>query len=724
MSAINPRFAEAHAFDAPHMTALRALFLLAVHHGVTLGPHDLPQLAEPDFAPALIDTLGRLGFRSRLMTQASWSQAASLGSAYPVLAERRDGRWVILVQVVGSGAEARAAVLDPATEAEGIRLIERAAFEQDWSGKLLLARRGSDQAAALTPFGLRWFLPALSAQRGLLAGVAVSVILGNLIGFSLPLLFQIIIDKVISHQAWNTLLAVVCVFMLLVGFDAGFTYVRHRLMQVAGGKIDAQIGTRAFGQLLGLPLSVFETTASGVLVRNMQLAENVRQFLTGKLFQTLLDAALLPVLLTLLALLSGQLTLVVLLFACAMAAVIGLLLPMMRRRLDRLYAAEAARQSHLVETLRNMHAVKALVLEPARRRIWDAELAASVARQWDVGQIGALASAVTGLLERLMQVAVIGLGAMLVMQGVITTGTLVAFLMLAGRVTGPLVQIVGLISEWQEAALSIRLLRGVLDRPPERGTVIRPLRPQLTGQVSLSQVSFTFAGAERPTLDRIDISLPAGSMIGIVGRSGSGKTTLTRLIQGIETPQSGTILFDGHDIRHIDLDHLRRSLGVVLQENLLFRGTVRENIAIARPQAGIEEITAAARLAGADEFIRKLAGGYETMVQEGGANLSGGQRQRIAIARALLTSPPLLILDEATSSLDPESEAIVNRNLAAIARGRSVIIVSHRLSSLVRADAIVVMDGGRVVDMAPHATLVARCDIYRQLWLQQTEHLA
>ena len=723
MSALSPRFAEDHALDTPQMTALRALFLLAVHHGVTLSPQDLPHLTGPDFAPILQATLDRLGFRTRLMQETTWSQAASLGSAFPVLADRKDGRWFILVHVVGSGVEARAAVLDPATEAEGVRLIGRSEFEKIWSGRLLLARPKMLSQTERTPFGLHWYLPSIDSQRGLLAGVAVSAILGNLIAFSMPLLFQIMIDRVISHQAWNTLLALLCIFVLMAGFDAGFSYVRQRLMQIAGGKIDAQIGARAFARLLDLPLSVFETTASGVLVRNMQLTENVRQFLTGKLFQTLLDAALFPVLIGILILLSGTLTLMVLLFACAIAAVIGVLLPVMRRRLDRLYAAEAERQSHLVETLHNMHAVKALVIEPARRRLWDTDLAAAVTRQWDVGQIGALASAMTGLLERLMQVAVIGYGATLVMQGFITTGTLVAFLMLAGRVTGPLVQIVGLISEWQEASLSIRMLKGTLDHPPERGLTIRPIRPRLTGELSLDQLTFTFPGATRPAIDRISLSIPAGSTIGIVGRSGSGKTTLTRLIQGIEAPQSGSIRFDGHDIRHIDLDHLRNSLGVVLQENLLFKGTVRGNIAIARPEARPEHIVAAARLSGADDFIRKLPAGYETIVQEGGVNLSGGQRQRIAIARALLAAPPLLILDEATSSLDPESEGIVNRNLAAMAEGRTVIIVSHRLSSLIRANSIIVMDEGRIVDMAPHATLVVRCEIYRQLWLQQTEYV-
>jgi len=724
MSNADPRFVEMHDPRTPQMTALRAMFLVAHHHGVALAPQDLPQLADGDFAPGILGCLGHAGFHARLLRRAGWRQVTGLGSARPALVEMEEGRWAILVHVLRTAEGAFVALLDPAAEAEGIRLVPRKAFEARWRGRIILARLKSADTRAQVPFGLRWFLPALAGQRGLLAGVAVAVILGNLISFALPLLFQVMIDKVIAHQAWNTLAAVVAVYVALVAFDAGFTYVRHRLMQIAGGKVDAQVGARAFAHLMSLPLSVFEGTPSGVLVRNMQLTENIRQFLTGKLFQTLLDAALLPVLLVFLALLSGQLTLVVIGFAVLIAAMIGGMLPVMRHRLDALYRAEADRQAHLVETLHNMRAVKALVLEPARRRLWEDGLATSIARQWDVGQLGALASALTGLAERLMQVAVIGWGAVLVMEGGISLGTLVAFLMLAGRVTGPLVQVVALISEWQEAALSISLLKSVMDSQPERGPQARPLTPVVSGAISFDRVSFTYPGAVRPALDGVTLSIAAGQVVGIVGRSGSGKSTLMRLIQGIEGPQAGIITIDRHDIRQIDLDHLRRSLGVVLQENLLFRGTVRENIAAASPRAGLEAVVRAARLAGAEEFIQRLPQGYETRLEEGGANLSGGQRQRIAIARALLIEPRVLVLDEATSALDPESEAVVNRNLAAMASGRTVIVVSHRLSSLVRADVIVVLEEGRVLDAGPHAVLLTRCDSYRALWLQQTEHLA
>ena len=722
MSIADPKLAKELALREHQLTALRAAFLIAAHRGVALRAEDLPKLTEGDMVASVTAALTSVGLQCRLLERCTAATAATLGTAYPALIPCRDGSWVILITMMEQEGARVAAILDPAHEAAGVQTIPLAQFLGRWAGRIVLVHR-APAAAPEAAFGLAWFGPAVRSQSRLLAGVALAVVVGNLISFSLPLLFQVLIDRVIAHQAWNTLMAIVVIYVVLAGFDAGFSYVRQRLMQVAGARVDAIIGARTFAHLLSLPLSVFETTPAGVMTRHMQQTEKIRAFLTGRLFQTLLDAAFLPLLLGILAMLCGPLTIVVLGFALAIAGCIGALLPTFRHRLNALYAAEGERQAHLVETLHNMRAVKSLVLEPSRRRTWEDNLAAALRRQWDVGTIGALAGAVTGLLEKLMQVAVIAYGAALVLQSELSTGALVAFLMLAGRVTGPLVQIVGLINEYQEAALSVRMLAGVMNQKPERGLQPRPMRQPIGGRLMLDQVSFTYPGAATPALDRISLDIVPGQVIGVVGRSGSGKTTLTRLIQGIEVPQAGLIQIDGVDIRQIDLEHLRRSLGVVLQENLLFRGTIRDNIATARPEAGLEEVLLAAKLAGAEEFIRRLPQGFDTRVEEGGANLSGGQRQRIAIARALMTAPRILVFDEATSALDPESEAVVNRNLAAIAKGRTVIIVSHRLSSLVRADKIVVLDQGRVVDVAPHATLLESCDIYRHLWQQQTEHL-
>ncbi|WP_149537403.1 peptidase domain-containing ABC transporter [Siccirubricoccus phaeus] len=709
---------------APELTALRCMFLVAMHHGLHLAPEELPAIDGPDMVPAVLRAMKKLGLQGRVMRQCDWARAGALGTAYPAMAIRRDGSWVILVHVIpGGDGRSSAAIVDPAEERQGMQLWPEERFTADWTGTLILCKRVYALADEGQPFGLRWFLPEIIRQRRFFRGVAIAALLSTLIAFATPLLFQVMIDKVVTHQSWQTLYVVAVAFVLLAGFDACFGYLRQRLMLLATNKIDARLGARTFQHLLGLPLHFFESNTAGVLVRHMQQTDKLRHFLTGRLFQTMLDAVALPVLLVALVLYSGLLTAIVLGFSLAIAGVIAAMVPSFRRRLDRLYQSEGSRQAYLVETLHNMRAVKSLVLEPVRQAAWEQKLVNAVRQQAEVGRIGIAGTVATGLLEKLMQIAVLSVGAVTVFEGSLSIGALVAFTMLSGRVTGPLVQIVALINEYQEAALSVRMLGHVMNAQPERRSQDRLARPEITGAISFDAVTFRYPGAAMPALDRVSFRVAPGQVIGVVGRSGSGKTTLTRLIQAIHTPQSGLIRVGEMDLRHVELTHLRRGIGVVLQENLLFRGTIRENIAAARPDAPLHEVLEAAKLAGADEFIERLPHSYDTLVEENAANFSGGQRQRVAIARALLPRPSLLIFDEATSALDPESEAIVQRNLARIAAGRTMIIVSHRLASLAGADAILVLDQGKVVDMAPHATLLERCDIYRHLWQQQTQHL-
>ena len=709
---------------APELTALRCLFLVAMHHGLQLTPEELPAVVAGNMTPVVLRGLHTAGLTGKVLTRCGWDKACGLGSAYPAMALRRDGSWFILVHTVPAADGSRmAAILDPTAEHEGVTLVTRDSFLESWSGTLVLCRRHHAATDEDQPFGLRWFLPEIIRHRSILRGVAVAALVANLIGFATPLLFQVMIDKVITHHSYQTLGVVVAVFVLLTAFDGFFAYARQRLMLLASNKVDARLTSRTFRHLLGLPLPFFESNSAGVLVRHLQQTEKLRHFLTGRLFQTVLDAMALPVLLVLLMLYSGLLTTVVLGFTLAIAAVIGGLLPACRRRLNQLYQFEGARQAFLVETLHGMRAVKSLGLESAREKAWDEKVAAAVRQHAVVGTIGTTGNVLTTTLEKLMQITVLAVGALEVFGGNLSLGALVAFNMLSNRVTGPLVQLVALISEYQEAMLSVRMLGTVMNTRPERKVQDRRARPAITGAMEFQKIVFSYPGAAAPALDDVSFRVEQGQVVGVVGRSGSGKTTVTRLIQAIQSPQAGLIHLDGVDIRQIELGHLRRSVGVVLQDNLLFRGTIRDNIAAARPDAPLAEVLRAARMAGAEEFIERLPLAYDTLVEENASNFSGGQRQRIAIARALITHPRVLIFDEATSALDPESEAIIQRNLAEIARGRTMLIVSHRLSSLVRADATLVLDRGRAVDFAPHATLLTRCEVYRHLWQQQTHYL-
>ena len=646
-----------------------------------------------------------------------------LGSAYPALARLANGNWVTVL-----GAERDETgkdfvrLHDPlADAADGIILVPLEQFARRWKGELLLVKRSYAISDPEQPFGFLWFIPELLHQRRLFMDVAIAALLLYALGLATPIFFQLIIDKVLVHQSYATLTVLAIGVGVALLFEAVFVFLRRYLLIYATNRIDIRVATRTFRHLLDLPITFFEQASAGVLVKHMQQSSRIREFLTGRLFLTLLDALSLFVFLPVLMLYSWPLSLIVLGFSALIGLVVALLIAPFRKRLAALYAAEGARQGLLVETVHGIRTIKSLAMEPVQRRVWDDRSAQTINTRFKVETISVTAQAVTGLLEKLMAVAIIGLGAIQVFDGTMTVGALIAFNMLAGRVSGPLVQIVTMVHEYQEVALSVRMLGEVMNRDVERAGRTEGLRPALEGGIEFENIAFRYRQDDAFALTNLSFEIPEGSVFGLVGRSGSGKSTVTRLIQGLYPVQQGLVRIGGHDVRELDLNHLRRNVGVVLQDNFLFRGTVRDNIAAAKPDATFEQVVEAAALAGAVEFIEQLPRGYDTLIEEGAENLSGGQRQRLSIARALVTDPRILIMDEATSALDPESEAIVKRSIKGIAAGRTVIIVSHRLSMLTDADAILVIDRGKMVDLGPHSQLVSRCTTYRHLWNQQTK---
>jgi ATP-binding cassette, subfamily B, bacterial HlyB/CyaB len=707
------------------LTALQCFVAVARRRGIDLSAerliHDYA-LSETELTSSRLLQIARdTGFKAKT-ANLRWRDLSRLGDAYPFLARLDNGNTVV-VAGIRHGTPDEVAVLDPLADRPGFIFLDETGFCRNWSGGVVFLKRVHRLTDEAQPFGLRWFVPEFLRQVRIFRDVTVAALTLQVLALATPIFIQIVLDKVLVHQAYTTLYVLTAGVCAAILFDAGFNFLERYLLLFASNKIDIRTATRTFAHLLSLPIDFFERASAGVLVKHMQQAERIREFLTGRLFLTLLDAMALFVVVPVLFLYSARLTVIVLGFAGLIALIIALLVGPFRRRLRELYEAEGQRQAALVETIHGMETVKALAIEPRRRRDWDTRCAQAVMSHFRVGRISASAQAVTGLFEKLMIVAVIGIGATSVFEGRLTLGALIAFQMLASRVTGPLAKIVSLVHEYQEAALSVRMLGQVMNRPPERAVTSRGLRPAFAGCIELEGVTFRYAESGPPALENVSVTIPAGSVFGIVGRTGSGKTTLTRLIRGMYPVQWGAVRIDGYDIRELDLVHWRTNCGVVLQENFLFRGTVSENIGATKPDATFEEIVAAAEVAGANEFIRTLPQGYDTMLEENGANLSGGQKQRIAIARALLRQPRVLILDEAMSALDPETEAIVQKNLATIARGRTVVLVSHRLSALTNADAILVLDRGRMVDLGRHAELVGRCTTYRQLWNQQHQHL-
>jgi ATP-binding cassette subfamily B protein len=704
-------------------TALQCLVAVARHHGIDLSAdrikHDYALKPDDEITRLLPKIARTSGMRSRKL-QVGWKDLQRLGEAYPAIARLANGNSVILLGF----HEDKVGVLDPLADRLAVLRLDEATFCKKWNGELLLLRRIFAFADDSRPFGFAWFIPEVVRNGGTFRDIAIAAVMLQVLALALPIFIQITVDKVLVHQAYMTLYVLVAGVGAAVLFDGVFNYLRRILLVYASARIDVRTSIRTFERLLSLPIDFFERASAGVITKHMQQVEKIREFLTGRLFLTLLDATSLLVVVPLLFFYSGRLAILVLGFSGLTACVIAGLIPIYRRKLRVLYEAEGQRQAYLVETIHGMETVKGLATEPLRQRDWDARCAQAAESRFDVGRISTSAQAVIGLLEKLLTVAVIGFGAVLVFDGQITVGALIAFNMLSGRVTTPLAQIVGLVQGYQEAGLSVRMLGQIMNRAPERPPNARGLRPPIAGTVEFEHVIFRYSESAPPALDDVSLSIPAGAVFGIVGRSGSGKTTLTRLIRGMYPIQLGSVRVDGHDIRELDLPHLRSQVGVVMQQCFLFRGTVRENIAATKPDASLEEIVHAATMAGADEFIKVLPQGYDTLLEEGGTNLSGGQQQRLSIARALLRQPRILILDEATSALDPESEAIVQANLARIAEGRTVIMVSHRLSSLVTSDAIVVLDRGRIADYGKHSELLSRCVTYRQLWSQQHRHLA
>lgn len=680
-------------------------------------------LAEGDpSATQLLKIAADLGLKAKRVT-VSLDRLPRLGAAFPVIVRLTNGNMIVVAGLGAADGQDVVGIMDPLLNQPGIFALPLARLAEQWSGEVLLLKRVYRLGEENRPFGFGYFINELARQKSIFRDIAVAALMLQALGLATPVYFQLVIDKVLVHHSQSTLAVLAAGICLVLLFEAVFGYLRQYLSLSATSRLDVRLTTRTFSHLLALPITYFEESSAGVTARHMQQVEKIRQFLTGRLFMTALDAVALLVFLPILFLYSGLLGAIVLAFAAVIAAVVAAMIGPFRRRLQQLYNAEAERQAMLVETIAGMRTIKSLALEPQQRKSWDQRAAAAVTIHFRVGKMGISTNILTTLLEKLLTVTVIAVGAQAVFDQTLTIGALIAFNMLSNRVVNPLVQIAALAQEYQEAALSLRMLGTVMNRPPERADRGQGLRPHFSGRIEFNGVTFRYAPDAPPALDNISLTIPAGAVIGVVGRSGSGKSTLTKLIQALYAPQSGVIRLDGADIREIELAHLRRSIGVVLQDSFLFRGTIRDNIAVAKPGAALEEVVTAARLAGADEFIERLPQGYETPLEENAANLSGGQKQRLSIARALLAQPRFLIFDEATSALDPDSEAIFMTNLARIAAGRTVIIVSHRLSTLVACNAILVLDQGRIVDAGPHKDLLSRCKVYGHLWQQQNRHL-
>ncbi len=708
---------------------LLAIAAVARHHGFELDRGDY-HMDAGDTVPSpasLVTWLRDQGLVAKA-SKLAWAQllrmtgAAGAGTVNPVVLLFTDGSAGVLV--ASDVSRNIVWIRDPRSNGQDAVAVDRLRLSQLWSGEAILVRRPRVSSETDTPFTLMWVMRLLLHQRKLMNDIGVASLTLSVLTIIPPLLVMSVIDRVVGHHSYSTLVLLSLILAIAAVYETLLGYARRELIQVVSTRVDTRLNLHLFSRLLSLPIDYFERNQAGQTVFRLMQVYRVREFVTGRLMTTFLDSLTLVFLLPFLFWI--QATLAWLVVACAgmIAVIIMIFLKPIGRLMGRVQAAESAKSSVLVESVQGIRTLKTLALEPQRKAEWDSRVATAGELRLAVGRLANWPSTMITPLEAFINRGVLMVGAYFALEGTsdIGVGALVAFMMLGGRVTQPLVGLARLIEDFTEVRAAVGEVGAVLNNRPEQQSGAG-LRPQFSGAVSFEDLTFTYPTGKTPALDRVSFAIPAGTMLGVVGRSGAGKAPLTRLWQGINRDYSGFLKIDGAELREINLVHLRRSFGVVLQDNFLFRGSVRDNITAGRPGLTIEDVVRAARLAGAEEFIERLPQGYDTWIEEGSSNISGGQKQRLAIARALIVDPRILILDEATSALDPESEALVNANLTRIGRGRTMVIVSHRLASLVECDQILVMDKGKVMDVAPHTVLLERCAIYRALWTQQNRHM-
>jgi subfamily B ATP-binding cassette protein HlyB/CyaB len=669
-------------------------------------------LNEPLSPTDLLRAAKHLGLKAGRMT-VKWDKLPTL--PLPAMVRRTDGRYLVLAK-----AEKQKVLVQDPVEARPL-VLSRDQFQALWSGEVLLFTKRAHLRPQDLKFDFTWFIPAIVKYRNLLGEVLVASFVLQLFGLLTPLFTQVVIDKVLVHRGFTTLHVLAIGMVALVIFEAVLGGLRTYLFAHTTNRIDVGLGAQLFRHILALPLAYFEARRVGDTVARVRELEHIRQFLTSNSVTVVLDLFFMAVFLAVMWLYSPMLTLVV---AASLPFYAGLSLvitPAIRARLHEKFNRGAENQAFLVETVTGIQAVKAMAVEPPLQRRWDEQLAGYVRASFRATNLITIAGQAATAVQKLTTVAVLWVGAYRVIAGELSIGQLIAFNMLAAQVTGPLLRLVNLWQEFQQVGISVQRLGDVLNAQPEPSyNPNRTTLPRVAGRVSFEDVTFRYRPDGPEVLRKVSFVVEPGQVVGLVGRSGSGKSTIAKLIQRLYVPERGRVLVDGVDLAQVDPAWLRRHVGVVLQENFLFNRSVRDNIALTDPGSSMERVIQAAKLAGAHEFILELPEGYDTVIGEQGCSLSGGQRQRIAIARALIADPRILIFDEATSALDYESEAVIQRNMALIAKGRTVIIIAHRLSTVRPVHRIYVVERGEIIEQGSHDELLRAGGLYARLHAYQT----
>ncbi len=708
-------------------SGLFSLVMLAKFLGVAVDAGDLKhQLGKGSDKLDTQDILvaaKKLDLKAKLITT-ELDQLVS--TPLPAIAVGVDGEYFILAKIEAPKeapeqglpqAPPKVLVQSPSGAPEVITLGE---LQLRWSGELILLTSRESIAGSLRKFDVTWFIPAIIKYRKLLAEVIMASFFLQLFALATPMFFQVVIDKVLVHKGLTTLDVMVFALVVVTIFEVVMGGLRTYVFSHTTNRVDVELGAKLFHHLLALPLGYFESRRVGDSVARVRELDTIRDFLTSSSITLFIDLLFTFVFLFVMYIYSPTLTWIVIGSIPFYVAISLMITGPLRKRLEEKFARGAENQSFLVEAVTAVQTLKSMAVEPQMQRRWEEKLAGYVESGFKANMLGNFGSQGVQLISKLTTAITLFVGAKLVILGALTVGQLVAFNMLAGRVSGPVLRLAQLWQDFQQARISLERLGDILNTPietqygPSRATL-----PNIQGKVEFDSVVFRYRPDGKEVLRQVSLTIEPGEVVGIVGPSGSGKSTLTKLIQRLYIPQSGRVLVDGVDLAMVNPIWLRRQVGVVLQENILFNRSVRENIALSDPTADMDKVIQAAKMAGAHEFILELAEGYDTRIDERGSNLSGGQRQRIAIARALITNPKILILDEATSALDAESEEIIQTNLKSISKGRTVIIIAHRLSAIKQATRIVTVENGEITEQGNHSDLMAKGGRYAQLYNKQ-----
>lgn len=631
----------------------------------------------------------------------------------PIIAKDKNGEFFIIAK----SQEEKFMVLFTNKSQPEIRSREE--LDEIWDGtSVLINKKGILDKETI--FSFKWFIPTILKYKKEFIQVLIAVFVVQILGILTPVMTQVVVDKVLVHRSISTLnvlaigIAVVYIYDLIISLAKNYVFTHTT------NRIDVMLSYKLFRHLFALPLKYFESRRVGETIARVRELDSIRGFLTGTPLSSMIDFIFIIVYIVVLFLYSPILTVIVICSIPVYAILSAIVTPLFKKRLDEKFEAGANTQSFLVESITGVQTVKSFSLEQKFEKKWGDLQSEYVKASYRTSMVSATAGTTGQFIQKVFDLLILFFGAKAVMDGNFTVGQLVAFRMLSGRVSGPVLRLVQLWQEYQQASLSVKRIGDIFNTAPEPIlNTTQTAMPKINGRIEFDKVRFRYNIEGSEVIKGMSFAIEPGTIVGVVGRSGSGKSTISKLIQRLYIPEGGKITIDGMDISLVNPVMLRTQIGVVLQENFMFNGTVAENISIHFPTASMEQIIKSAQIAGAHDFILELPNGYSTIIGEKGMGLSGGQKQRVAIARAILANPRILIFDEATSALDYESESIIQHNLKEICKGRTVLIIAHRLSTLKEAQKIMVIDKGSLVEYDTHKNLMAKNGLYSHLYNQQ-----